>query len=80
MEKILVAYNGLPKSHRSALSPSENKIWSRVMDPRAYSWEVKTKQADLWHLLLDSIVSSQKTDLFEKSDRTMAAQQRVESF
>lgn len=77
MEKILIAYNGLPKSHRSALSPSENKIWSRVMDPRAYSWEVKTKQADLWNLLLDSINSSPKTDLFEKFDRTVPAHQRV---
>ena len=76
MEKILVAYNGLPRSHRSALSQSEKKIWSRVMDPRAYSWVVKTKQADLWHLLLDSISSYTKTDLFEKSGRTVATHQR----
>ncbi len=46
------------------------------MDPRAYSWEVKTKEADLWHLLLDSISSYPKTDLFEKSGRTVAAHQR----
>ena len=76
MEKILVAYNGLPRSHRSALSPSEKIIWSRVMDPRAYSWVVKTKQVDLWHLLLDSISSYTKTDLFEKSGRTVATHQR----
>lgn len=76
MEKILVAYNGLPRSNRSALSPSEKKIWSRVMDPRAYSWEVKTEQADLWQLLVNSIGSGPIIDRFENSGRSVAAHQR----
>lgn len=58
MEKILVAHNGLLKADLSALSSRDEKIWRRVMDPRAYSWEIKTKQAGLWQLLMDSIGSS----------------------
>ena len=55
IEKVLVAYNGLPKPDASLLSDSEAHIWKRVMDPRAYSWDVKTKQSELWQLLLKSV-------------------------
>ena len=78
MEKILVAYNGLPTSYRSALSRSEEKIWRRVMDPRAYSWEVRAKQADLWQLLLDSIGSSPQMGLFKNAGRSVDVYRRGE--
>lgn len=77
MEKILVAYNGLPKSGYSALSPSEEKIWRRVQDPRAYSWDVRAKQADLWQLLLNSIGSRPRINLVERSDCFVTARPRA---
>lgn len=55
IEKILVAYNGLPVPNTSYSSPVEERIWRRVMNPRAYSWDVKTKQSELWQLLLESV-------------------------
>lgn len=55
MEKILVACNGLPQTDRSFVSPSERRIWKQVMDPRAYSWDIKTRQPELWQMLQDSI-------------------------
>lgn len=69
MEKILIAYNGLPQSRFLSLSNNQNKIWTRVMDPRAYSWEIKTKQTDLWQLLMDSIGSSSRINLHNYADR-----------
>ena len=59
MEKILIAFNGLPKSRSSVLSLGEERIWRIVKDPRTYSWNVKTEQVDLWQLVIDSISTNQ---------------------
>lgn len=55
IEKTLIAYNGLPKPNAPFSSPNEGKLWKRVMDPRTYSWDVKTRQSELWQLLLDTV-------------------------